>query len=1021
MRDLSLMNVDEVLECLKIAPAESLPVADSYADMENASNFELYRVEEVTYEKTAPRKEALENVVSALRMDGVNFIYLLVGDKEKGVSFYFGVSRDVYEKKELDIAICDIAERILKTSILGNFRGSSVKKVDKSEKKAILNLLSQKSKYKCVRMMQGIPGINKDDEEFQAVNRLVDVMQNDNFAFMLIAKPLQNSQILDIENEVYELYSQLASFSKMSQQGSFSQGSSEGASKTVGESSSTSRGNSSSATSTESESRNTTKGSSYTDGTSHSSSNGHSGSSSNSSKTDGTSHSGTTNKSTSNGTSVSHATTKGVSENKTLGSNKSKTENVGKNTNTSTSFTIDKIDKRLQDWQKYWDEVLLPRLDYSKGKGLFVTSALLLTENPDQMQELQATLRALYSGESGNKNPLLTSEIKDEKLLAAMSHFQLPHVNHSLITGAQKEVFVAYSRSPLFSIGNLYSARELSLIAGLPQKEVRGLPLRAEVEFGLNSPLKSDGSILMGNLVQSGNVLETPVYLEKENLDKHVFVTGVTGSGKTTTCQRLLIESGLPFCVIEPAKTEYRVLKQKYPDLLVFTLGDDSVAPFRLNPFELLPGESLSSHVDMLKACFEASFDMEAAIPQIVEAVIYKIYADKGWNERTEKNTMFANPYANGVRAFPVIDEFIAAISDVVKEQGFDERLKDEYIGSIKARFQSLTHGSKGKMLNTSRSVDFEKLLDGRVVLELEPIKNPGEKALVMGFILSSLGEVIKRKYKESSDFKHITLVEEAHRLLSKWMPGDSMNKKQSVEAFADMLAEVRKYGECLIIADQIPNKLTPDVLKNTNTKIVHRLFAQDDKEAIGNTMALGNEQKDFLSSLETGRAIMFSQGAQKGENNQKSVKWNKPVQIKVVCDKENDTGRKPVAEKVLRETCLQFHAQQILGGKLKNEQLEVFADEILSCNFAVNYMCFLGKIRQEGFDYEKELNNSLGTLLDCGISEKNIALYVEKMFYSAKKMKMYSDERVEKLVEIITSRQLKGLLNDDLFEGGNN
>jgi DNA helicase HerA-like ATPase len=42
---------------------------------------------------------------------------------------------------------------------------------------------------------------------------------------------------------------------------------------------------------------------------------------------------------------------------------------------------------------------------------------------------------------------------------------------------------------------------------------------------------------------------------------------------------------------------------------------------------------------------------------------------------------------------------------------------------------------------------------------------------------------------------------------------------------FCNLLAEVRKYGEGLIIADQIPNKLIPDVIKNTNTKIVHRLF----------------------------------------------------------------------------------------------------------------------------------------------------------------------------------------------------
>ncbi|MFK7643200.1 hypothetical protein ACI43T_12050, partial [Neisseria oralis] len=91
------------------------------------------------------------------------------------------------------------------------------------------------------------------------------------------------------------------------------------------------------------------------------------------------------------------------------------------------------------------------------------------------------------------------------------------------------------------------------------------------------------------------------------------------------------------------------------------------------------------------------------------------------------------------------------------------------------------------------------------------------------------------------------TLVEEAHRLLSKPEPGADGSKKLGVEMFANLLAEVRKYGECLVIADQIPNKLVSDVLKNTNTKIIHRLFAADDRSSIGDTMSLNDEQKDFL------------------------------------------------------------------------------------------------------------------------------------------------------------------------------
>ena len=167
-------------------------------------------------------------------------------------------------------------------------------------------------------------------------------------------------------------------------------------------------------------------------------------------------------------------------------------------------------------------------------------------------------------------------------------------------------------------------------------------------------------------------------------------------------------------------------------------------------------------------------------------------------------------------------------------------------------------------MLNTHTSVDFIELLDHKVVFELENIRSSAEKSLIMGFILINLSEAIREKYKDNGKFQHITLVEEAHRLLSKHSPGDNPSKKQSVEMFSDMLAEIRKYGESLVIVDQIPNKLTPDVLKNTNTKIIHRIFAADDKEAVGNTVMLKDEKKEFLSNLPAGRAVYFSTGTEK-------------------------------------------------------------------------------------------------------------------------------------------------------------
>ena len=352
-------------------------------------------------------------------------------------------------------------------------------------------------------------------------------------------------------------------------------------------------------------------------------------------------------------------------------------------------------------------------------------------------------------------------------------------------------------------------------------------------------------------------------------------------------------------------------------DILIFTLGDDNVAPFRLNPFEFFPHENITSRVDMIKASIESAFDMEAAIPQLIEAAIYKCYEVKGWNIATSKNNLYENPFADGVYAFPTLSDLIQMTEEVVGDQDFDVRLKQDYIGSIKARLQGLLIGAKGLMLNTARSIDFKDLATKNVILELEAIRNPSEKSLIMGFILTNLNEAIRANYNEFRErgekFKHITLIEEAHRLLSKYEAGDSQNKKQGVEAFADMLAEVRKYGEALIIVDQIPNKLTPEVLKNTNTKIIHKLFAKDDKEAVGNTMALNDEQKDFLSNLKPGRVILSTTGI------------NKPLQVQI---KEliSTTTEEDVSPADIREIALSYYAENYKRGLIQG--LEFFNDK---------------------------------------------------------------------------------------------
>lgn len=959
-----------------------LKVTESYnypTIMEDLSNVVLYHIKEVTFEgeEKSPRREAFENVIGMIQNEGVNFIYLILGDK-KGVSFYFGLVRESKYDGELPMPIDEMGNNLLKSAIRGNFRGSKIEEVEPDEMLKIFNKMQTNSnnrnrKYASVI---GTPGINEseDKKSFQGVDRLVDVMQGDDFGLCILAKPLSKRAIKKIEDDLYQIYNSLSTFSKISlQEGenqskgtSISKGTSDsvssgenttkgtnysktsGTSENIGTSESktagSTKGTNYSETQTEGknwgESESKNKGTTITKGTSETkgSSTGSSSSGTNQNKstndsvaentgiTSSENTGGSSSRSTNTGYNKSENMSKTKGTNTSTGSSQSKTAGTSETTGTNTSTTKgtnnsvsessttgssqnvskDIINKKAADYVKYIDEMLLPIIDYGKSKGLYLTTTFIFADNNSQLEKLGNTIKSLYSGKKGNKNPLEFKILENnDKKIEYFKNFQIPECisydDENALT--LKSHFVENDE---VSLGNWYSPNELGLIAGLPEKEVVGLALNEEVEFGLNAktPDKDGEIISLGNLVQSGNEIDTKVYLEKSALNKHIFITGVTGTGKTTTCQKLLLESELPFLVIEPAKTEYRILmnNEKTEDILIFTLGNDKVAPFRLNPFEFFEGESITSRVDMLKAAMEASFDMEAAIPQIIESAMYSCYEDYGWNIDTDENEKIDNPYDEGVYSFPTLEDLLNKIEIEVTKHDFDDRLKKDYIGSITARLQGLLVGSKGQMLNSRRSIDFRELIEKKVVLEIEGIKNGTEKSLVMGFILTNLCEALRAKYNKDKHFKHITLIEEAHRLLSKYSAGDSLNKKNSVETFADMLAEVRKYGESLIIADQIPNKMTPEVLKNTNTKIVHKIFAEDDKEAIGNTISLSKEQKDFLSSLPTGRAIVFSQS------------WTKAVQVQIE-QMTNTTSDEIIDEDRLRNRVEDFYIENYKKG----------------------------------------------------------------------------------------------------------
>lgn len=841
-------------------PAETIP------------NVRLIRLDEINEEHHQAYRQALANVYATLDpAQRVRLLYVLDGGPN-GVALYFGVVAD-HDTTDLHEAI-----KNLRSALEGQLPGINfAEEVDNHAQKMLLQRWGQSTHQ---GVMLGAPTVpeqqNNDEQNFQGLDRLVRAMQSGSrtpnyegintgkWQLTVISQPLERQQIRQQIDHAYALSSELAAQVRTSVQmsGNTSQ------QKSVSVGSSTAKG------SNQGESYTRGKNTSGTSGKNQGAASGSNSSSSSSSTNTGTSQSKT------EGTSESDSKSQGTSHTDTETDNSSLSDTKG----SSLGITQEIANKRAQHLMDYLDKQLIVRLHQGLSKGLFHSAVYLTAEKNSDYQRLKNTVRATLQGAETTLSPL---EVYDLPASARGQMLRLP----TLISTAQRPeelLFHSLRPGPHNTLGSLLTADELATVASLPQQELQGIRRRKTVNFIVDLPtMAADHAIDLGTVVDHGRRYpNNRVRLQRKDLNKHVFVTGVTGSGKTTTCLSLLLESNLPFLVIEPAKTEYRALVTHLDSGIDYYRpnGDDHQS-LRINPFALIrKSQRIKSHAGFLKNVFAAIFPMEASMPMMVEAAILASYEDKGWDIDDNEFLPGGDPFDPITRAWPTMSEMIRQLDRIIPTYGLGQEFTEKYRGSLVSRLRSLTDGTLGQVLDVPQSLCFHTLLERHAVIELEELQGGEEKALLMALLLGGINEAIRARHAENPDFRHLTLIEEAHRLLSRPEPGDKA-AAMAVEAFADMLAEVRKYGAGLIIADQIPAKLIPDIIKNTHSKIVHRLFAEDDRRAMGEAMMMNDEQRAFLPNLATGEAVIFCGG------------WHGPAHAAIRNDRANTDSNPPALD----------------------------------------------------------------------------------------------------------------------------
>ena len=529
------------------------------------------------------------------------------------------------------------------------------------------------------------------------------------------------------------------------------------------------------------------------------------------------------------------------------------------------------------------------RFEVGKAIGMWEVGAYLLAEKEGDAESGAMQLRSIMSGQESIFEPvrihcitdIMESQYNGKKLIEnTFGQLAEPRLE---ICGVNGQRFHHPFGEHFQELKSVLTTKELSYLINFPLHSVPGISVvDSTPEFNLNKPHYNQAIDLIkfGKLLYGGSETKIEYDLPIDLLSRHTLLSGINGSGKTNTVHAILnnLSGKIPFLVIEPAKTEYVDWAIEYNKnhadnpISIFIPGCktykdkktnkeiDSLQTLRLNPFDIIwldkeqdPG--VLSHIDRLKSTFASAFPMYDILPVLMEDLIYTVYQNKSTDWLTTEPQF-------GETKVPTLNSMSVTVDKVIQNRGYEERIERNMKACFNTRIDSLKRGWKGEMLNTPQSTPWESLFGKPCVINLSYVGDDVDKGFFMSLILQFLYEYrIAQAETRQIDFndngcRHLTIIEEAHRVMMKCDKTD-MPQYKTAMMFSNMLSEIRAYGEGLFLVDQVPTRLIPDAIKNTNTKITHRLVAEDDCKAIAESMGISKEQRLLIPKLGVGQCII--------------------------------------------------------------------------------------------------------------------------------------------------------------------
>ena len=345
------------------------------------------------------------------------------------------------------------------------------------------------------------------------------------------------------------------------------------------------------------------------------------------------------------------------------------------------------------------------------------------------------------------------------------------------------------------------------------------------------------GEIPIGKIIK-GKMRRRKFYLSLKDLEKHMFICGVTGTGKSNFLQNFLINFlkiyQIPFFLVE-FKGEYHFLQKKIEDVLIYWPGENfSINIF--NPGNANPMIHAERIFDILKS--GKFLDDQTEFSPQMEKVLIEILT------KVCQSKKFQN--WNGFNYF---------CEEYLRENKTSIPMLNQTLISIKNRIRRFSKGPLKALFKENNSINIQELFKRNIILDLSSIiRLGGEKEDALFFlnmILKYLWDInLMRGAKYFEGIKHLTIIEDAQYFARQ----DLMKKNKLTTYLEDIALLQRGTGECLITLATRPD-ISKEILANNGIVLTFKNHLE--KDIMCELLNLDSENKNYLSMLEEGQCII--------------------------------------------------------------------------------------------------------------------------------------------------------------------